>query len=187
MAKEEKRKKYRRDKPWDTDDIDKWAIEPFQAEEIKDPFLEESTFATLFPKYREQYLKEVWPHVTKTLEKAAERILEDNIACDIVKIGNIVRNKERFVKRRQRLMGPNGNTLKELMIKRELAKDEKLKNESWDRFLPHFKKKNVKVKVAVKSKKKKERTPFPPAQTPRKVDIEMETGEYFLKKKEKSK
>ena len=79
------------------------------------------------------------------------------------------------------------------MIKRELAKDEKLKNESWDRFLPKFRKVNTKAKakksdqiLATKKKdNKKEYTPFPPAQMPRKEDLAMESGEYFLKPEQK--
>lgn len=305
-----KNKRHRKDKPWDTDDIDHWKIEPFTNEDNKGGALtEESSFATLFPKYREKYLREVWGAVTRALEphgiactldlingsmsvrttrktfdpyiilKArdmikllargvavgqAVKILDDAVACDIIKIGNIVRNKERFVKRRQRIIGPDGSTLKaielltgcyvlvqgntvsamgpykslkevrrivldcmknihpiyrikELMIKRELAKDPKLATESWDRFLPKFRKrhltsaeKSAKKREAAATKaearqaaaassgqpmdvdvheppkkKKKVYTPFPPPQLPRKVDLQLESGEYFLKSSEK--
>lgn len=54
------------------------------------------------------------------------------------------------------------------MIKRELAKDPALANENWERFLPKFKKKNIKKKKS-KKEEKKIYTPFPPEQTPSKV------------------
>merc|ERR1711933_615044 len=149
----------------------------------------------------------------------------------IVKIGGLVASKERFVKRRQRLVGPNGSTLKaielltncfvlvqgqtvsimgsikgmkqvrriiedcfknihpiyhikELMIRRELEKDPELKDQNWDRFLPHFKKRNVQRKKQ-KITKKKTRELFPPQQMPRKEDLLMESGEYFLDEQER--
>ncbi|KAH7528158.1 hypothetical protein FEM48_Zijuj05G0042100 [Ziziphus jujuba var. spinosa] len=170
----------------------------------------------------------------------AIKVLNDDMQCDIIKIGNLVRNQERFVKRRQRLIGANAETLKALeivtgcyilvqgntvaamgsfkglkqvrkivedcilnimhpvlhikilMLKKELANNPSLKDENWERFLPKFKKyifyliclKNVQRRKF--SKEKKPYTPFPPPQPPSKVDIELETGEYFLSEKIKS-
>ena len=253
-------------------------IDEFKAEDnAGGTFAEESSFATLFPKYREFYLKESWPMITRALEKhgiactldlvegsmtvkttrktfdpaailkardlikllarsvpspQAIKILEDGTACDIIKIRNLVRNKERFVKRRQRILGPNGTTLKalelltqcyilvqgntvsamgpykglkevrrvvtdcmanvhpiyhikELMIKRELAKDPELAGQSWDRFLPNFKKRTLskrRVPHKVTDKTKKVYTPFPPPVEKSKIDLQIESGEYFLGK-----
>lgn len=39
---------------------------------------------------------------------------DDNMYCDIIKIAGVIRNKDKFVKRRQRMIGPNGMTLKAL-------------------------------------------------------------------------
>jgi ribosomal RNA assembly protein len=156
--------KYRRDKPWDNEDINHWQIQGWNDETDKLPgghLLEESSFATLFPKYREAYLREVWPVVTRALDShkiacelnllegsmtvrttrhtsdpyvilkardllkllsrsipvtQALKILQDEMYCDVVKIGGMVHNKQRFVKRRQRLLGPDGATLKALEI-----------------------------------------------------------------------
>jgi ribosomal RNA assembly protein len=144
-----KNKKYRKDKPWDNDpSLDKWKINPFEKEEMKFPLAEQSSFAVLFPQYREKYIKEIWPHIKKALKEKgvkselnliegsmtvfttketwdpfiilkardcvkllsrsvpyqqALRVLEDGVDCDIIKIRGLVRNKERFIKRRQRL------------------------------------------------------------------------------------
>eukprot|EP00747_Dinoflagellata_sp_TGD_P212998 gnl/TRDRNA2_/TRDRNA2_86021_c0_seq1.p1 gnl/TRDRNA2_/TRDRNA2_86021_c0~~gnl/TRDRNA2_/TRDRNA2_86021_c0_seq1.p1 ORF type:complete len:408 (+),score=126.12 gnl/TRDRNA2_/TRDRNA2_86021_c0_seq1:58-1224(+) len=270
------KQKYRRDKPWDNDQIDHWKVVTINREDNPTGLLEESAFATLFPQYREQYLKQVWPDVKKIMAEhelkaelnltegsmtvkttrktwdpyiiikardmlkllarsvpvpQAQKILEDEVFCDIIKVSGMVRSKERFVKRRQRLVGPNGSTLKaielltqcyvlvqgqtvsvmgsikgiksvrrivedcfknthpiyhikELMIRRELEKDPELKDENWDRFLPHFKKRNIQRKK-VKSKKKKSKELFPPQQQPRKEDLLMESGEYFLNEQER--
>lgn len=62
---------YEKEKPWDHDGIDHWAIQPFRPEHNPGGLLEESSFACLFPKYREIYLREVWPSVTKALKEVS--------------------------------------------------------------------------------------------------------------------
>lgn len=62
-----KNKRHEKAKPWDTEDVRHWDIPEFKPEHNKSHMLEESSFATLFPKYREAYLKEVWPLITTSL------------------------------------------------------------------------------------------------------------------------
>ena len=56
-------------------------------------------------------------------------------------------------------------------------------NHSLSRFLPKFKKQRLKTKAVKKAKKVY--NPFPPEPTPRREDLLMETGEYFLSDKDK--
>jgi len=253
-------------------------IPEFKEEDNPHRLLVESSFATMFPKYREQYLKEHWPLIQKALDEhhikaeldliegsmtvkttrktwdpyiivkardviklmarsvpfeQAVRVLQDDITADIIKISSFVRNKEKFVKRRQRLIGPNGcnlksielltncyvvvqgqtvsalgpykgvqqvrkivqdtmknvhpvYSLKTLMLKRELSKNPKLKNENWERYLPKYTSKNIsKRKEPKKKREKKPYTPFPPPQQESKIDKAMASGEYFLKEEQK--
>ncbi|KAG2378256.1 hypothetical protein C9374_008399 [Naegleria lovaniensis] len=46
----------------------------------------------------------------------AKKVLQDDVFSEVIKIGNLCRNKEVFTKRRQRLFGPDGSTLKALEI-----------------------------------------------------------------------
>lgn len=64
-----KNKQNRKDKPWDNENIDHWKIDTFTPEQSPGPLLEESSFATLFPRYRELYIREVWSPLTKILSK----------------------------------------------------------------------------------------------------------------------
>lgn len=49
------------------------------------------------------------------LDKAM-RVFEEGVSSDIIQINHLVRNKEIFVKRRERLIGPHQNTLKSLEL-----------------------------------------------------------------------
>jgi len=47
-----KKGKHKKDKPWDNENIDHWKIDAFNRGDMQGALLEESSFATLFPKYR---------------------------------------------------------------------------------------------------------------------------------------
>lgn len=66
------------------------------------------------------------------------------------------------------------------MIKRELVKDPKLKNENWERFLPKYKPKTLSKRKKPKViKQKKEYVPFVPPQTESKIDKQLASGKIY--------
>ena len=82
------------------------------------------------------------------------------------------------------------------MIQKELQNNPQLANENWERFLPKLAPKSKEVKEKMKEKmkakkkgsgkgRKKEYTPFPPEPVPSKIDLQLESGEYFMKEKKR--
>lgn len=142
-------------------EVDWWKEPKFSEDDVKHPFLEESNFKVIYPEYRGEYIKEIWPALKDILSshylkidldavqksitiattkrtydpyiiirardlvklitrgaplQQAQKILQCDTFCDIIKIGGFVSNKERFARRRQRLVGPNGSTLRALEL-----------------------------------------------------------------------
>ena len=54
---------------------DGWKEPKFSKEDNKFGVVAKSSFATLFPKYREKYLRECWPLVQKVLDKYVNFVL----------------------------------------------------------------------------------------------------------------
>ncbi|KAF7257097.1 KRR1 small subunit processome component [Paragonimus skrjabini miyazakii] len=221
-----------------------------------------SSYVTLFPKYREKYIKEIWPALKKVLleyhiraevdlaESSMEvrttpktydpfiilkardvirllarsvpfeqaiRVLQDDMFADIIEINlanretlkalelstncyiviqgktvSVIGHYEDLKQVRKIVTGciydniHPAYSIKRLLIMKKLKADPTKANISWDRFLPKLTKKVLsRRRKPHKIRKKKEYTPFPPAPTPSKIDIELEKGTYFLAEAER--
>jgi len=79
--------------------------------------------------------------------------------------------------------------IKELMSRRELAKDPTKSGTDWKPFIPVYgktKPPQKQKKPKPKPKKKKPYSPFPNAPPPRKIDLMMASGEYLLTEEERN-
>lgn len=162
----------------------------------------------------------------------AIKVMDDPVASDIIPIGVFTNDNETFVKRRQRLLGPKGVTLKtlelltdcfilvqgvkvsaigpvkglktvrrvvedcmqnthpnkqipRLIVEKYLAENPELANESRHHFLPQYEMRDIQRKKTAKVSKKKKYRPFPLAQQLFKIDLQIESGGYFLGKQDK--
>ena len=70
--------------------------------------------------------------------------------CALLRVQDVQGGTETWVCRFQHFLKPRIYHIKELMIRRELEKDPELKNENWERFLPHFKNRTVQRKKKIK-------------------------------------
>lgn len=164
------------------------------------------------------------------------KVFEDGTHYEIIPIWKYVYAKDVFTKRRKRLLGPDGETLKaleiltqtyivvmgktvaivgkvfgvkravevvvdcmknihplhhikKLMVLRELENNPKMSNEDWSTYLPEFKKNNQKKHKKVEKKKRsfqeELKNVFPESNEKSKVDLAIESGEYFMKESEK--
>ncbi|VAH97887.1 unnamed protein product [Triticum turgidum subsp. durum] len=128
-------------------------------------------------KTRDPYIVVKARDLTRLLSRSvpvhqAIKILNDDMTCDIIKIGDLVRNRAI-----ENLTGCY-ILVQEFKKEREPAKTPALTNESWGRILPEYEKENIKLK--------KPYTPFPSPQQPSKTDIELENGKHSLSDKKKS-
>ncbi|KAL0874712.1 hypothetical protein Bca101_024417 [Brassica carinata] len=134
----------------------------------------------------------------------AIKILEDEMACDIIKIGNLVRNKameillDCYILVQGSTVAAMGSfkglkqvrRVVDLMITKQLAKDPALATENWNRFRPTFSR--IFSKRSPKARRRSHiHHSLPLRRLARQenlllVDKQLESGEYFMSEQKKS-